>query len=123
MRCWIPVIAVLTIASVNYSASYPAHGQELPALFNGIWVSVNPPGPHITFTRTGGRTVEASLPVIGQAQLRTSDGVGGSNLRVSGEGFNCFYFYSQINRARMVWEFRGGDSVCPRSMTIEKDPP
>ena len=100
-----------------------AQNAELPALFNGIWASVNPPGPHVTFTRTALHTVDASLPVLGQSQLRVSNGEGGSNLRASGEGFNCFYFVSSISQRRMVWDWRAGDAVCPPSMTFEKDPP
>jgi hypothetical protein len=89
---------------------------------NGIWVSVNPPGPHITCSTVAGRTTECSLP-MGQASVRVSDGVAGSNLRVSGEGFDCYYFLGWINQCEMTWEFKKGDGVCMRSAHYKKDPP
>jgi hypothetical protein len=117
--------ATLMAMGVVVLLGAPAQSQQgaLPSMFSGIWASVNPPGPHVTFTRTALRTVDASLPVLGQTQLRVSNGEGGSNLRASGEGFNCFYFYSPIDPRNMVWEWKSGDGVCPRSMTFAKDPP
>ncbi len=114
---------MLGIALVFLPAMQAKAQQELPPMFNGIWASVNPPGPHVTFTRTGLHTVDASLPVLGQSQLRVSNGEGGSNLKASGQGFDCYYFYSPINPRKMVWDWRSGDSTCPPSMAFEKDPP
>ena len=91
-------------------------------LLDGVWVSVNPPGPQIIFNRLGLGTRAASLP-MGQATVRVSDGRSGSTLRVSGEGFDCFYLVSPINRAKMVWQLKEGSPVCLPSMALDKDPP
>jgi len=89
---------------------------------DGIWVSVNPPGPHVTFYRVGLGTREVSLP-IGQASIRVSDGTAGSNLLVSGEGFSCYYFVGFITNREMTWQLKQGSSVCATSAHYKKDPP
>ena len=91
-------------------------------LLDGVWVSVNPPGPQIIFNKLGLGTRAASLP-MGQATVRVSDGLSGSTLRVSGEGFDCFYLVSPINRGKMVWQLKEGSPVCLPSMALDKDPP
>ncbi len=88
---------------------------------DGIWVSVNPPGPHIYFNRVGLGTREASLS-IGQASLRVSDGTAGSNLLVSGAGFTCYYFLGYVNSREMTWELKQGDSMSIPSAHYKKDP-
>src|ERR1700730_10553018 len=42
-------------------------------------------------------TREASLPTLGQASIRLSDGNMGSNVKISGEGFDCYYYVFKIN--------------------------
>jgi hypothetical protein len=116
--------SILILAAFLLLAAAPAHSQQDPLrIFDGIWVSVNPPGPHVTFNKVGGGVREASLPTIGQATIRVSDGQSGSNLRVSGEGFDCFYFFGQIDPREMTWEFKSGSAVCPPSWHLKKDPP
>src|SRR5262249_346872 len=92
------------------------------AIFDGIWPSVNPPGPHFYFNKTSLNAREASLP-FGQAQIRVSDGRDGSNFKVSGTAFDCYYFVSKISEKDMVWEWKSGSSpVCPKSARFLKDP-
>jgi hypothetical protein len=101
-----------------------AYGQNDPlSIFDGIWVSVNPPGPHVVFNKVGLGTREASLPVVGQASIRVSNGENGSNFLVSGEGFSCQYFVGKVNNREMTWELKGGSSTCFPSADFKKDPP
>ena len=112
-------ITTIALFSVVGSAS----AQDLLANLDGIWVSVNPPGPHIYFNKVGLGQREASLPIMGQASLRVSDGTAGSNLKVSGLGFNCYYFVGFINSREMTWQLVQGDSTCTPSAHYKKDPP
>ena len=91
-------------------------------LLDGVWVSVNPPGPQVIFNKLGLGQRAASLP-MGQAAIRVSDGRSGSTLRVSGEGFDCFYLVSPINRGEMVWQLKEGSPVCLPSAHYKKYPP
>jgi hypothetical protein len=94
------------------------------AMFEGRWVMVNPPGPYVIFTRAGLGTIDAGFPApLGQATVRRSDGESGSNLRISGRGYNCFYQVSPINSREMVWQKVGGQDICWRSAHFKKDPP
>jgi len=99
-----------------------AQQRDPLALFDGVWVAVNPPGPQVTFNKLGLGTKTASLQ-MGQATIRVSDGRSGSTLRVSGEGFDCFYLVSPINPKEMVWQLKEGSSVCLPSAHYKKDPP
>ena len=92
------------------------------ANLDGVWVSVNPPGPAVAFNRIGLGSRAASLS-IGQSTITQSDGTGGSNLRVSGAGFNCFYFVGFVTSREMTWDLKQGDAVCPASAHYKKDPP
>jgi hypothetical protein len=120
MRFLTPVFACLLIGG--------AHAQGDPlAIFNGIWVSVKPPGPQVIFDKVGLNTREASLPNFGQASIRVSNGENGSNFLVSGEGFSsgsgfsCFYLILTTNqRTQMVWELKSGPSVCFASAVFER---
>ena len=89
------------------------------ALLDGVWVSVNPPGPQVIFNQLGLGQRAASLP-MGQAAIRVSDGRSGSTLRVSGEGFDCFYVVSPISQREMVWQLKEGSSVCLPSAHYKK---
>jgi hypothetical protein len=116
----------LTIALVSTlsicSWISPTLAQEDPLDFlDGLWVSVSPPGPHIVFTKGSLGTREASLPTLGQASIRVSQGEQGSNMRVSGPGFDCYYYVTPLeSRNKMVWESKGGSSVCVATALFEK---
>jgi hypothetical protein len=114
------VFVAVSCATIFTNASAQADSLDI---FNGIWVSVNPPGPHVIFNKVGLNTREASLPVVGQAAIRVSGGENGSNFLVSGEGFSCQYFVGKINDREMTWELKGGSSVCFPSAHFKKDPP
>ena len=92
-------------------AAPPAELSDPLAAFDGAWVAVNPPGPQINFFKAGLGQRMASL-AMGQASIRLSDGTSGSQLRVSGEGFNCFYSVGFVSSDEMVWQLKQGDSVC-----------
>lgn len=120
------VMRILRLASFLFAGtmsgiSLAQQGDPL-ALLDGVWVSVNPPGPQVIFNRLGLGQRAASLP-MGQAAIRVSDGRSGSTLRVSGEGFDCFYLVSPINRREMVWQLKEGNPVCLPSAHYKKDPP
>jgi hypothetical protein len=102
---------------VLLASNVGAWGQGDPTqIFNGVWVAVNPPGPHIVFNTIGLGQREASLPILGQARISTSNGEDGSNFRISGPGFTCFYLILTTNqRSTMVWELRSGPDVCFKS--------
>ena len=92
-------------------------------IFDGIWVFVSAPvGQHVYFNRVGLGTREVSLP-FGQAIVSVSDGRSGSNFKVSGAGFDCYYFVGQINPREMTWELKSGPDICTPSIHLKKDPP
>jgi hypothetical protein len=91
------------------------------AFMEGVWVSISPPGPHIVITTVGLGAREASLPNLGQASIRASKGEQGSNLLISGPGFECYYYVvSLAAQTRMVWEVRGGSNNCPPTTLYER---
>ena len=92
-------------------AAAPAEPSDPLAALDGAWVAVNPPGPQLNFFKAGLGQRMASL-AMGQASIRLSDGTSGSQLRVSGEGFNCFYSVGFVSSDEMVWQLKQGDSVC-----------
>lgn len=89
----------------------PLEPSDPLAALDGAWVAVNPPGPQINFFKAGLGQRMASLS-MGQASIRLSDGSSGSQLRVSGEGFNCYYSVGFVSSDEMVWELKQGDSTC-----------
>jgi hypothetical protein len=109
-------------AVVACSQVWPCLSADDPLqVFDGVWVSITPPGPHVVFNRIGGQTRLASLPILGQATITASNGENGSNFKVSGEGFSCFYLVLTTNqRSRMVWELKSGQSVCMQSAVLER---
>jgi hypothetical protein len=88
------------------------------AMYEGVWVSSTTAARFI-FAKVGTDRI-VSLPTQGQATLRVSNGENGSNLRVSGEGFDCFYLASRINSRTMTWELKGGNSLCPAPTRLER---
>jgi hypothetical protein len=92
-------------------------------VLDGVWITVSPPGGHIMFNRVSAGAREVSLPDLGQATVSPSDGTSGSNLKISGEGFNCYYFLGVISRKEIVWELKSGTAVCPPSMHLLKEVP
>ena len=106
-----------------FAMAASAHAQDPLAAFDGIWVSVNPPGPQVVFNRVGGGVRQANLQTLGAASIRVSDGKSGSNLKVSGDGFDCYYFFGMITAREMTWDLKSGSSVCPPSAHYKKDPP
>jgi hypothetical protein len=113
-------VSLITLLTLLPAAAF-AQSDPL-ALFDGVWASVNPPGPHFVFNKVSLQTREASLPLLGQASIRVSNGENGSNFLVSGEGFSCQYFVAKINNAEMTWDLKGGSSVCFPSAHFKKDP-
>ena len=101
-----PVLVAAPVPTVP-----PAEPSDPLAALDGAWVAVNPPGPLINFFKTGLGQRMASL-AMGQASVRLSDGTSGSQLRVSGEGFNCFYSVGFVSSDEMVWQLKQGESIC-----------
>ena len=100
----------------------PLTNQPIDPLvrFDGGWVPTAPPGPQLFFNKAALGTRVANLPTLGQAIIRISNGESGSNFQISGAGFNCFYMVMFVKGNRMVWEMKGGDSLCPSSNTYEQ---
>jgi hypothetical protein len=99
-----------TVVAQSPSPS-PVDISDPLAPFDGSWVALNPPGPLVNFFKGGLGQRMASL-AMGQASIRVSDGTSGSQLRVSGEGFNCYYAISFVGADEMVWQLKQGESVC-----------
>jgi hypothetical protein len=60
----------------------------------------------------------------GQSILRESAGDYGSNLKLAGQGYDCYYYVSPISPEKMAWNYRGGTtSVCPPSTVLAREPP
>ena len=116
----VQIINLGQIAKKNPESSYiekSSDGESTPdplAALDGTWLSLNPPGPAITFFRTSFGQRHAILP-IGQAAVRISDGASGSNLKVAGEGFECFYYVGFASMSEMIWQLKEGNSACPNS--------
>jgi hypothetical protein len=95
--------------------------QDALGFMDGVWVSISPPGPHIVVTKVALGTREASLPNLGQASIHMSNGEQGSNMQLSGSGFECYYYVISLEaRTRMVWESKGGSSSCPPTTLYER---
>jgi len=115
-RTYLLVTALLF--SLASAAAQQADGFDF---LDGVWVATSPPGPHIVFTKVALGVREVSLPTIGQASVRPSNGEQGSNVKVSGAGFDCFYYVTPLaSRRAMVWELKGGSSVCMPNSAFEK---
>src|ERR1700748_873108 len=84
--------------------------QDQLKFLDGIWFPTNPPGGQIVFTKIAGGMRQASLPVLGGATVSISDGRDNSNLKVSGQGFDCYYFYGLLSRdgRKMQWVLKSG---------------
>ena len=113
--------SLVALAGLFFFSAPAASLDDSLQIFDGVWVSVFPPGPHIVFNRIGGQTREASLPTLGQAAVASSRGESGSNFEISGAGFSCFYLIlTTAQRSRMIWELKSGPSVCFPSAVFER---
>ena len=99
----------------------PSSSEAIDPLapLDGTWVAVNPPGPQINFYKAGLGQRMASL-AMGQASIGLSDGASGSHLRVSGEGFNCYYAVGFVSSDEMTWQLKQGDSACLSTALYKK---
>jgi len=89
--------------------------------FEGTWVSVNPPVFYLIFNKVALGIRQVSLPNIGQANIRLSDGSQGSNFQISAINLNCYYFVTFTNnRQKMIMELKAGESLCLQSSILEK---
>lgn len=112
-------------ATLAFLSWHPAIAQQDNLKFlDGIWFPVNPPGGQIVFTRINGGMRQASLPVLGGATVSISDGRDNSNLKVSGLGFDCYYFYGMIGNQRreMQWVLKSGPPSCMPTAYFKMDP-
>ena len=90
-------------------------------VFEGTWVSVNPPVFYLIFNKVALGIRQVSLPNIGQGNIRLSDGSHGSNFQISAANLNCFYFVTFTNnRQKMVMELKAGENLCLQSSVLEK---
>ena len=90
-------------------------------VFEGTWVSVNPPVFYLIFNKVALGIRQVSLPNIGQGNIRLSDGSHGSNFQISATNLNCFYFVTFTNnRQKMVMELKAGENLCLQSSILEK---
>ncbi len=99
-----------------------AQQYSLPE-WEGTWLTISPPYFHVTFVRSPQGPIKGSLP-IGIISVTDSKGESGSNYKVSGEGFNCFYSVTNISGAspkEMIWERKEADSaVCFESAHFKR---
>ena len=117
-------LRVLPLVAVLLAIVMPAHAQRDPlAMLEGVWISVNPPGERVIFNRVGLGQRVATLPLLGPASIRVSDGREESELKVSGAGFNCYYAFTKIDAYEMVWGLRAGSDLCPRSAWFKRGSP
>jgi YARHG domain len=110
------------IVGILLTAIVPGHCEsDTMQIFDGVWVSITPPGPHVIFNKIGFSQREASLPTLGQATINPSNGEDGSNFRISGPGFTCYYLILTAEaRRKMVWELKSGQDVCLASAVFEQ---
>jgi outer membrane protein OmpA-like peptidoglycan-associated protein len=105
-------------ASGSMTEEQPFKNDPLSPL-DGSWLSVNPPGGQVSFHSVSLGLRETSLP-MGRASVTVSDGTMGSNLRLSGEGFNCYYFVGFINPNEMTWQLKQGDPACMETTYLKR---
>ena len=90
-------------------------------VFDGTWVSVNPPVFYLIFNKVALGIRQVSLPNIGQGNIKLSDGANGSNFQISAANINCYYFVTFTNnRQKMIMELKAGESLCLQSSILEK---
>ena len=83
-----------------------ANAQDTLQTLDGVWTAVSPPGSQIVFNAIAGGLRQANLPVLGSATVTVSDGRDSSNLKVSGQGFDCYYLFSPISASdEMTWTY------------------
>ena len=103
--------------------SQPVNQSTLPvndlSKFTGNWMSSNPPGQYITFYQTNNGQIIFSSTTL-QAEIKISDGDNGSNIKIIGSGFNCYYYNGFVSNKEMIWDLRKGDNVCPPSANFKK---
>jgi tetratricopeptide (TPR) repeat protein len=94
--------------------------QDLLQFLVGGWVAVNPPGAASNFANDTRDSLSASLPKLGQtAIVRSSDW--GSNIKVSGPGFECFYKVERIGSQEMSWKKQAGYDICPPATYFKRN--
>lgn len=120
MNCGKTAAVIIFLLLIASSASAQQDGLKL---LDGTWVSQNRGGPHVIFNRGSGGVRHASLPNLGLATIRPSNGEEGSNLKVSGPGFDCYYLFSKIGPREMIWDLKSGSTVCPQSDHFKKATP
>jgi len=70
----------------------------------------------VQFHRNALNRHTAALPFFpGLATITVSDGTGGSDIKVSGTGFDCLYVYSSYNENQFAWTYKRGEGGCPPS--------
>lgn len=114
---------VTAIIGVLLFAAPASSQQDRLKILDGTWVSVNREGSQIIFHRGSGAVRQASLPELGHVTVTVSDGKDGSNLKVSGQGFDCYYRFASIGPREMTWDLKSGSSTCPRSDHFKKTTP
>lgn len=115
--------AIAAIISLVFFTS-PAITQQGLIMFKGTWVSVYPtPGQQFSFNKTSGGGREVSLPLLGHATITASNGKDNSNLKVSGEGFDCYYRFTQVGPGEMLWTLKSGPPACPASTHFKRVSP
>lgn len=123
---------LLALCGLLLSVAVPAHAQsDQLAMLDGTWavVTVAPQSQqlqHITFSKVGFGQRAASLPFLGQAAISLSNGRAGSNLRVSGPGFDCYYLVVVVDSYKpqeMHWQLKSGKALCLESMILRKARP
>ena len=117
----VPALQVNPQAPATQVAQPPPPSEPVDPLapLDGTWVAVNPPGPQINFYKAGLGQRMASL-AMGQASIGLSDGASGSHLRVSGEGFNCYYAVGFVSSDEMTWQLKQGDAACLSTALYKK---
>jgi hypothetical protein len=89
---------------------------------NGVWTTTDNP-QKIQFNKNGGK-ITVTFPFLpGLSTIVDSNGKWGSDIRVSGTSFECFYSLTPINPHEFTWTLKRGDEVCPKSNHFLKDPP
>jgi hypothetical protein len=88
--------------------------QQLDGLWTAEWVATgNSKLEQVQFNRNAVNRHTAALPFFpGLATITLSDGSGGSDIKVSGTGFDCLYAYSTYNKDYFAWTYKAGGGGC-----------
>ncbi|MFK4525736.1 tetratricopeptide (TPR) repeat protein [Bradyrhizobium japonicum] len=115
-----------TISLIGWLFLTSAFAADDLSYFEGAWTPMTGPniGAPFWFNKAFAG-YDAYVPWWGQTSVLASQGEFGSHIKIVGKkddkNVSCFYYVSKLNRLKMTWNLRNGDTgTCPESLVFEK---